>query len=249
MQATIIIPARYGSSRLPGKPLLQFAGSTLLEHTWRAACRTGLPVWIATDDSRIVDEAKRIDACCIMTGECENGTERCADAARKLNLAGPIVNWQGDSPLVPPDWIPALLESLAQTQTHADVVTPVQRCDGAQARQLRQEFALGTPGGTAVAMTENFDALYFSKAPIPAGGPLWLHVGIYAYTRAALARYGRRRGTLEQSERLEQLRFLERGDTIRCVPFGGPPVWEVNHFADLRIVEQMMEDRREALRA
>lgn len=247
MVGTVIIPARWGSVRLPGKPLLQINGRTVLEHTWRAAMETGLPVWIATDDPRIEAEADRLGARWMPTSECENGTERCAEAARRLALDGPVVNWQGDSPLIPPFWVHELLATLELRG--ADVATPVQLCTSEQSALLRREFARQTPGGTTVAMNERFDALYFSKAPVPSGGPLWMHVGLYAYTEEALQQYGRQPGALERSERLEQLRFLERGQTVCCMAVEGFPVWEVNNFADLAIVERMMGERDGVVRS
>lgn len=247
MIGTVIIPARYASVRLAGKPLLRFAGRSLLEHTWLAAAATGLEVWIATDDPRIEAEATRIGARWILTSaECANGTERCAEAARRLDLAGPILNWQGDSPLVPPQWAHQLLASLRSSS--CVVATPVQRCSLEQQARIRRDYARSIAGATTAAMNEDFEALYFSKAPIPSGGPLWLHVGMYAYTAEALAAYGTRAGLLEQSEHLEQLRFLERGLRIQCMPVDGPPIWEVNNFGDLAVVERMMGERDAALR-
>lgn len=246
MGGTIIIPARYASSRLPGKPLLKFAGRSLVEHTWRAACRSGLDVLIATDDERIMDEAARFGARAVMTGQCRNGTERCAAVAERLGLTGPIVNWQGDAPLISPDWPHALLEALRAGNPTA---TPVQLCTAEQARMLRGQFVSGRPGGTTAAMGCDFRALYFSKAPVPHGGAIWLHIGLYAYTADALALYAALRpGLLEQAEGLEQLRFLENGLPIQCLPVTGKPVWEVNRMEDIRIVERMMEERGETLR-
>ena len=247
MRAIVIIPARYGSVRLSGKPLLHFAGRTLIEHTWLAAIGTGLNVWVATDDERIRADCLRFGASVVMTGECSNGTERCAEAAEHLGHIGPVVNWQGDSPLVPASWIPALLEPLGRGD--AWVTTPVQRCSVQQGDLIRTDYLRGDPGATTVAIDDRFDALYFSKAPIPSSGPFWLHVGIYAYAREALAQYGRELGRLEMSEKLEQLRFLERGLNVRCVPVDGPHVWEVNNFHDIRIVERMMEERRAVVRS
>lgn len=248
MTATIIIPARYGSERLRGKPLLHLAGKPLIHHVIHAADKTGLPVYVATDDDRIRDIVGA-EACVIMTGECANGTERCAEAATLLGITGPVVNWQGDSPLIPADWIPPLLAAL--DEDGIGVATPVQRCNGRQARELQMEHAAGMPGGTCAVFDRKGRAIYFSKAPIPSRGPFWLHIGLYAYTGAALASYGRQAdagGPLEQSERLEQLRFLERGIGIQCVPVGGEPVWEVNNPSDLAIVERMLTGDDAAMR-
>lgn len=91
-------------------------------------------------------------------------------------------------------------------------------------------------------------ALYFSKAPIPYRGPLWFHIGIYAYTAEALARYGREPGQLETAEQLEQLRFLERGIPVQAMVVDGPEIWEVNSPDDVRVVEGLMGERDAALR-
>lgn len=243
---TIIIPARYGSTRLPGKMLCALAGKPVIHHTIEAARRTGLPVILATDDERIAEVGKALGVRVAFTGDCANGTERCARAAVAFNVDGPVVNWQGDSPLVPADWIRALLAALEEDD--CGVSTPVQLCTDAQARGLRDDFLRGTPGGTAAVVDSLFRALYFSKAPVPLRGPFYLHVGVYAYSRQALARYGRKPTPLEQSERLEQLRFLERGIGIQCVPVSGDPIWEVNNFADLAIVERLMGARDATVR-
>lgn len=243
MAPVIIIPARYGSSRFPGKPLAEIAGKTLIEHTWRAAARTGLGVVIATDHVGIARTAMKFGADVVTTGEATNGTERCALAAKALKIDGPVINWQGDSPLVPHHWIPSLIAALREG---ADVATPVQRCTPQQSDILRHEFIGGRPGGTLAVLDHEFRALYFSKAPIPYRGPWWLHVGIYAYTAEALRNYGREEGILEKSEQLEQLRFIERGMTIQAIPFDGRPIWEVNNPDDVYRVEELM---RGAMRA
>lgn len=245
MNPIIIIPARWGSSRFPGKPLAEMAGRSLIEHTWRAARRTKLPVYVASDDARIARAVIGFDGACVMTGEARNGTERCAEAAWQLGHTGPVVNWQGDSPLADPAWIAPLLECL--NDPNVAVATPVQPCDAATVETIRRDCLSGRPGATLAALDGSFRALTFSKLPIPLRGPWWLHIGIYAYSAEALAGYGREEGILERSEQLEQLRFLERGETIRCVPVDGPPIWEVNNPDDVYVVERAMEQRRAAV--
>lgn len=244
-EPVIIIPARYGSTRLRGKPLLMIAGTSLIEHVWRAACQTGLRVVVATDDRRILNCVETFGGEVRMTGRCQNGTERCAELAAELGLEGPVVNWQGDSPLVPRDWIEDLLAALEEG---AQVATPVQHCTVGQERELRMEHASGNPGATCAVFNERFEALYFSKSPVPSRGPFWLHVGMYAYRADVLRLYGRESTPLECSERLEQLRFLERGIGMKCVPVPGDPVWEVNNFSDVAIVERMLSGDYAALR-
>lgn len=247
MKATVIIPARWESSRFPGKPLAMINGATLIEHTWRAAMRTGLPVIVATDSVSIAEEVKRFGGRHVITGRANNGTERCAAAALALGLTGTIVNWQGDSPLVPAHWIAMLIDQLAETG--AAVATPVQLCTQEQIARIKGASLAGEPTATMATLTDDFRALYFSKAVIPYRGPFWLHVGVYAYQMADLAAYGRQLGRLETSEQLEQLRFLERGQMITCVPVDGPPIWEVNHPVDVATVGRLLEDHHETVRA
>jgi len=235
----IIIPARIGSSRLAGKMMIDLAGSPLIAWTVRAALKTKLRVVVATDNNQIAEAATDAGAEIIMTGHCNNGTERCAEAARKLGLKGVVVNWQGDSPLVPPEWAVALAKAVNLGQP---VTTPVQLCSTKQTHAMKADFFCRQPGGTFAAFDENFDALYFSKSPIPYGGPHWLHVGMYAYTVEALQEYGTNASTLEKSEKLEQLRWLEKGGRIVCLPMDGKPIWEVNNAADIRIVEGALRE-------
>lgn len=242
-EATVIIPARWGSSRFPGKPLALIAGKPLIEHTWRAAKRTGLDVWVATDDERIAEAIERLGGNAMLTGAANNGTERCAIAARQLALTGPVINWQGDSPLVPPRWIPALLSALSDG---FGVATLVQLCDANQAQRLKRDRLAGVSGATVAVLDQNFKALYFSKTPVPTLGPWWFHIGIYAYGRSALLSYGTEEGILERGESLEQLRFLERGIAIAAVPVDGPHIWEVNHPDDVRVVEGMIDETMRA---
>lgn len=243
----IIIPARYGSSRFPGKPLVPIAGKPLIEHTWRAAKRTGLPVLVATDSSRIFRACERFGADVIETGSCNNGTERCAEAALDVGHTGPVINWQGDSPLTDPRWIPLMLAMLEEQR--AQVVTPIMRPRGEDSDRIRFEGRMGRPGATTAVVDTAFRALYFSKAVIPSRGPLWLHIGLYAYTAEALACYGGEEGDLERTEQLEQLRFVERGCRVLCVPVEPAPLWEVNNPDDVAIVERLMGDRNGAVRA
>jgi len=236
--ATIIIPARYGSTRFPGKPLALLHGKPLIEHVWRAATKTGLPVHVATDNTRIYDTVTTLGGNAVMTEACNNGTERCADAAQLLDIKGTIINWQGDSPLVPAQWIYDLV--LCLEDSAADVATPVQQCTPRQSRDLRMDFIAGQPSGTCAVCDLAFQALYFSKAPVPTRGPWFMHVGVYAYRREALDRYGTEESLLERSEKLEQLRFVEMGLRIQCLLCTGEPIWEVNNPADIAKVEFLM---------
>ena len=237
MTAGIIIPARWASTRFPGKPLARINGKPLIEWTVQAARRTELPVYVATDDARIAEVARWSADGVIMTGDCANGTERCAEAMKLLPY-DVIVNWQGDSPAADPAIIPALI---ARIEDGADVATPVMRSTEIGQRML-DDATNGRVGGTGVVCADT-RALYFSKRPIPYGAApedLFFHVGIYAYSRAALERYGTTTTPLESAEKLEQLRFIESGIAISVVEIQYRPIWEVNNPEDVAIVECLL---------
>jgi len=262
MEALIVIPARYASQRFPGKPLVGLRGATgiakpLIQRAWEAACAIpGTPrVVVATDDARIAGVSESFGAEVVMTSpEARNGTERCAEAHAALGGGFEVVvNLQGDAPLTPPWFVPALLEGLA-SDPDAAMSTPVLRCTGAQRAALVADRAAGRVGGTTAVFGADGRALYFSKEVIPfATGsfdetgptPVFHHVGLYAYRAEALAAYPRLpEGRLERLEGLEQLRFLEAGHPILCVDVdaGGRPFWELNNPGDVSVVESMLAE-------
>lgn len=244
----IIIPARDGSTRFPGKPLAMLRGRDgasrpLIEWVWRAACAAAPPasVVVATDTARIADCVSGLGGQAVMTSaNARNGTERCAEAytllGRKVDV---VLNLQGDSPLVPPAHIAAV--AAAFTDPEVCVATPYVLCDDAMSRTLRDHYAAGRIGGTCVTLREDGCALYFSKAPIPHGAQsLRLHIGLYGYRPQALLDYARSGPTpLELAEGLEQLRYLEAGQQVRMVEVHQPPggIWEVNNPEDVPLVE------------
>ncbi len=257
MRTVILIPARYASSRFPGKPLAPLRGATglsksLIQRSWEAAkAVSGVDaVYVATDDARIADASRAFGAEVVMTAEsCRNGTERCHDALRSLPEAPDlVVNLQGDAPLTPPWFVEALIAAMAAEAT-AQVATPGLRCDGETLAAFRADRAAGRVGGTTVVAGATGDALYFSKEVVPfAPGdfgptdptPVFHHVGLYAYRPPALARYaGWAPGTLEGLEGLEQLRFLENGQPIRLVEVDGRDrvFWELNNPEDTPRIE------------
>jgi 3-deoxy-manno-octulosonate cytidylyltransferase (CMP-KDO synthetase) len=260
MSVLIAIPARYASSRYPGKPLVALKGAggrsqMLIERSWRAAMSvSGVDrVVVATDDDRIRTAAEGFGAEVVMTSEaCANGTERCAEALEALG--GPydiVVNLQGDAPLTPPWFVEGLIEGL-RGAPDAEIATPVLRCDGATLNGFLQDRKAGRVGGTTAVFGAQNQGLYFSKEVIPytnvpydddADTPVFHHVGVYAYRPAALAAYpGWPVGPLEQLEGLEQLRFLENGRQILCVEVEarGRQFWELNNPADVPRIEKMM---------
>ncbi len=262
MSVLLVIPARYGSTRYPGKPLANLTGSggtakPLIERTWLAAQAVeGVDrVVVATDDERIATTSTGFGAEVIITSsECRNGTERCAETMLQLDKTPElIVNLQGDAPLTPPWFIESLLEGMRSTATAA-VATPILRCKGAAVNSLIMDRKAGRVGGTTAVVDHQFFALYFSKEVIPFTGqrfadharsPVFHHVGVYAYRPEALTQYlSWSVGTLEAHEGLEQLRFLENGTRILCVPVDaqGRLFWELNNPADVPKIEAMMAD-------
>ena len=262
MPVLLVIPARYASTRYPGKPLVALRGATgtaqsLIERSWRAAIAVkGVDrVVVATDDDRIRRAAEDFGAEVVMTSEsCRNGTERCAEAHEKLGGGYDIVvNLQGDAPLTPAWFIEGLVAGLS-AHPEAEVATPVLRCDGAALKGLLDDRRAGRVGGTTVVFGANMGALYFSKEVIPftaetyapgAPTPVFHHVGVYAYRPGALAAYPDwQPGTLETLEGLEQLRFLERGRTVLCVEVEsrGRQFWELNNPSDVPRIEAMMAE-------
>lgn len=261
MSVLIVIPARYASTRYPGKPLVALRGAsgeskTLIERSWDAAMAvTGVDrVVVATDDDRIRDAAVGFGAEVIMTSpECENGTVRCAEVSKRIGQRFEIVvNLQGDAPLTPAWFIEDLVAGLREN-TWAQVATPVLRADGRALNGFLDDRRAGRVGGTTAVFGANNRAMYFSKEVIPFVSktyadeeetPVFHHVGVYAYRPEALEAYtGWTSGPLEQLEGLEQLRFLENAESVLCVRVAarGRQFWELNNPEDVPKLEAMMK--------
>lgn len=262
MSVLIAIPARYASTRYPGKPLVPLTGASgasqsLIERSWRAAMAvSGVDrVVVATDDDRIKAAAEAFGAEVVMTSvQCANGTERCAEAHEALGGGYDIVvNLQGDAPLTPAWFVEDLITGL-RAAPEAEIATPVLRCDGATLNGLLDDRKAGRVGGTTAVFGAQNQALYFSKEVIPYTSatyaaendtPVFHHVGVYAYRPAALSAYPSWPvGPLEQLEGLEQLRFLENGRQVLCVEVEarGRQFWELNNPQDVPKLEAMMAD-------
>ncbi|MBF9029354.1 3-deoxy-manno-octulosonate cytidylyltransferase [Rhodobacterales bacterium HKCCE3408] len=266
MTVLCVIPARYASTRYPGKPLVGLRGATgetrsLIERTWAAA--QDVPefdaVCVATDDDRIAEAARAFGADVRMTSsEARNGTERCAEVLAQLDEAPEmIVNLQGDAPLTPPWFLSDLVAGLRAAPDFG-AATPVLRCDGETLAALRADRAAGRVGGTTAVFGADGRALYFSKEVVPytAGGydaaadtPVFHHVGVYAYRPDALSAYtAAGPGPLETNEGLEQLRFLETGTPVLCVEVDarGRRFWELNNPEDVPRIEAMLAEMKMA---
>ena len=260
MKTLIAIPARYASTRYPGKPLVTLRGpdgaKTLIRRSWEAAMSVqGIDrVVVATDDARIADHATAFGAEVVMTSsDARNGTERCAEVAAILPGFDVIVNLQGDAPLTPAWFVEDLVKGLTADPA-ADIATPVLRCDGRAVEGFLADRRAGRVGGTTAVFGAQGRALYFSKEVIPFTGqdyapdaptPVFHHVGVYAYRPAALAAYPAWPiGPLETLEGLEQLRFLEQGRPVLCVQVEsrGRQFWELNNPSDVPVIEAMLEN-------
>ena len=260
MSVLLAIPARYASTRYPGKPLVSLRGpdgdKTLIQRSWEAAkavCGVDRVV-VATDDDRIKTHAEAFGAEVVMTSSaCQNGTERCAEVAAKLPGFEIVVNLQGDAPLTPAWFVEDLIAGL-RVDPQADIATPVLRCDGRAVNSFLADRRAGRVGGTTAVFGAGGRALYFSKEVIPYTGktygdedptPVFHHVGVYAYRPRALRAYPSWPiGPLEVLEGLEQLRFLEQGRAVLCVEVEakGRQFWELNNPEDVPRIEAMMAE-------
>ncbi|MBQ9595275.1 MAG: 3-deoxy-manno-octulosonate cytidylyltransferase [Synergistaceae bacterium] len=206
-----IIPARYASTRFPGKPLADICGKTMIERVYTQAMKAKLlsDVVVATDDARIYDCVKSFGGKVLMTGsELPNGTARCHEAAKLYgDRADSVINIQGDEPLLDPIMIDEVAELLSENYC-------VTLC-----RELTQDFM--NPNIVKVVMNLSGDALYFSRSLIPyernkVNQPVYQHIGIYGYSLSFLNKYAALEPTpLSESESLEQLKILEHGYKIR----------------------------------
>ena len=229
MKVVIIIPARYDSTRFPGKPLTAIAGHSLIKRVWSIAKSvTGDPgVFVATDDPRIVEHVASFGGEAIMTSpRCRNGTERVYEAAVGMESRPDlVVNLQGDAVLTPPWVINALIKAMTADQTCGMGTTAV-KLSWEQCQAALEVVDKGGRPGTMVVADKKGNALYFSSAFIPhlrnrqmMSPPVNRHIGIYAYRFDTLQEYvALEPSPLEKAEALEQLRALENGIAIKVVP-------------------------------
>lgn len=258
MNAVILIPARFQSSRYPGKPLVRLKGAggtakPLIQRSVEAARRVaGISgVYVVTDDERIADACTAFQVGVLLTStECRNGTERCAEALGQLHDPDLVINFQGDALLTPAHFVERLIERMKIDD--ADVATPAIPLRSTEVRILQREEEQGRVGGTTVVTDNSGRALYFSKRLIPhlpSGAldgnvsPVRLHVGVYAYRPRALAAYAQLPPSqLEELEGLEQLRFLAAGIPVSVVDVEPPPfaLRELNNPEDVGPIEEAL---------
>ncbi len=259
MKNVIVIPARYGSTRFPGKPLAPILGKPMvhwvIELAQRAAESVGdTGVIVATDDERIAEAASDYDVTVAMTGtECLNGTHRAFEAVKQLDTTPEvIVNMQGDAPLSPPDFVSKLIETM-HNAPEALVGTVATQLSWQELDALRLQKQDSPASGTTVTMDENGRALWFSKQIIPfmrkedrstAKSPVFRHVGLYAYRMEGLEKFlSWPESTYERLEGLEQLRFMEHGVPLQVAEVdyaGRPSMSGVDTPEDLTRVESLL---------
>lgn len=250
MSFTVIIPARFASSRLPGKPLADIGGKPMIQHVFEKAQQSGASrVIIATDNAQVEATARAFGAEVCMTSEKHNsGTERLAEVVSKLAIADEeiIVNIQGDEPLIPPVIVSQVAENLAKFQVKmASLAVPI-----------KDAQELFNPNAVKVVTDNHGYVLYFSRAPIPydrdhfsqnqetlstiADGYL-RHIGIYAYRAGFIKQYVQWAPTsLENLEKLEQLRVLWYGERIHVALAKEEPAVGVDTPEDLEKVRQIL---------
>ncbi|NAW86061.1 3-deoxy-manno-octulosonate cytidylyltransferase [Photobacterium halotolerans] len=248
MAFTVIIPARYQSSRLPGKPLADIAGKPMIQWVYEQASKAGArQVIVATDDQRIADAVTSFGGeVCLTRADHESGTERLAEVVEKYHLAADeiVVNVQGDEPMIPPSIIRQVADNLARSD--APMATLAVEIDHAD--------EVFNPNAVKVVMDKNGYALYFSRASIPwdrdnfAKRPqeihqnLLRHIGIYAYRAGFINTYiNWEPSALEKIESLEQLRVLWHGEKIHVDVAIEPPPAGVDTPEDLEKVRLLIK--------
>jgi 3-deoxy-manno-octulosonate cytidylyltransferase (CMP-KDO synthetase) len=222
--AAVVIPARWASTRFPGKPLHLLAGKPLVQHVWERCCRAkGIAeVIVATDDMRIAEAAFAFGAEVSLTSpKHRSGTDRCAEVAKRLRGFSHVINVQGDEPLIDPQLVSRLAAALKADRKIAMITA---------AHPFAKGDDVTNPNLVKVVLDRNSDALYFSRSVIPNVERVFnpssrvenprhfRHLGIYGYSTRFLLQFVKwKPGVLEQCEQLEQLRALENGAKIRIV--------------------------------
>lgn len=234
MKFTVVIPARYASSRFPGKPLADIRGKPMIVRVCEQAEKSGAAgVHVATDDRRIANAVRQAGYSALMTRKDHpSGTDRIAEVAGKLKLKDDhiVVNVQGDEPQISPGLIRRVAAALARKK-HASLSTACHR--------IRDATELSNPNVVKVVLDRSGDALYFSRSRIPfpraAGAPCYRHVGIYGFRAGFLRKFSRLKPSpLERTEALEQLRALWHGFRIAVIVETGEPARGIDTPADLR---------------
>jgi 3-deoxy-manno-octulosonate cytidylyltransferase (CMP-KDO synthetase) len=253
MDVAIVIPARFHSRRLPGKPMVGVAGRSLLNRVFgiAKAVQRVSAVYVTTDDERVAAHAATFDAPVILTSaDCPTGTDRVHAALQQAPRAhDAVINLQGDAVLTPP-WVVQALVDAFHAEPSLTMVTAAVHCTWQQLEEIEALKRQSPTSGTLVTMDRSGRALYFSKAIIPylrsKGGdrpPVHRHIGIYGYSRETLAQLcAMPQSPLEIAEQLEQLRALENGIPIRVavVDYRGRTHGSVDTPEDIAFVESVI---------
>jgi 3-deoxy-manno-octulosonate cytidylyltransferase (CMP-KDO synthetase) len=242
-----VVPARYGAQRFPGKPLAMIAGKTLVQRVYEQAAKAKRldKVIVATEDTRILEAVEAFGGDAMLTSpDCATGTDRVAEVARAYDCEW-VLNIQGDEPLMRPEMIDQLVEGM---QSDSKCVM------GTLARKLESAANLDNPNVVKVALAQNGNALYFSRSRVPfvrdarsGDSPEWLklakfykHLGIYAFRRDFLLRFVQLpQSELEKTEKLEQLRALENGFSIKVLVTPHDSIG-VDRPEDVELVEEIL---------
>ncbi|WP_257252928.1 MULTISPECIES: 3-deoxy-manno-octulosonate cytidylyltransferase [unclassified Endozoicomonas] len=250
---TVVIPARFSSSRLPGKPLIDICGKPMIQHVYERACESqATRVIIATDDERIINAVEKFDAeACMTLAGHPSGTDRLQEVTRLYEMGDNevIVNVQGDEPLIPAKVIDQVANNLIKTETAGAATL---------SEPVRNRADLFNPNVVKVVTDREGFALYFSRAPVPwardefaeNGSSLPTvdiyrrHIGIYAYRVSLLNQYVQwEQSPVESVESLEQLRLLWNGHRIHVADAMETPPHGVDTEADLKVIRGLVENR------
>ncbi|MCE7887151.1 MAG: 3-deoxy-manno-octulosonate cytidylyltransferase [Alphaproteobacteria bacterium PRO2] len=239
MKTAIVIPARYGSTRFPGKPLATINGRTMLSLVVDVAKKAGknADVFVATEDQRIADHCAEIGVECVLTsGHCKTGSDRVLEAIKKKKTKYDfVINLQGDAPFTPPQIIADMIAAL-ESNKKIEVVTPVRHLTWPELDKLRESKKTTPLSGTTAVLSDDNRALWFSKSILPivrdekkarglsAESPVYQHIGLYGFRYDILEKFCSWPQTRNEAlEGLEQLRLLENGVTIHTI-FAKEPV-------------------------
>ena len=259
----VVIPARFSSTRFPGKPLAKIAGKTMIQRVYELAQNAishnvHAEVIISTEDLRIKEHANSFGANVIMTSEnCKTGSDRALNASSQLSyIPDVVINLQGDAPLTPPSFISSIISALVNNN-EIDVATPVVKLSWDNLDKLRQRKLVTPFSGTTTIVDKEHNALWFSKQIIPAIrneaelrkqnklSPIFRHIGLYGYQFKALQKFVHlSEGYYEKLEGLEQLRMLEHGLKIQAVEVDYndlPSMSGVDTPEDLKLAEELIK--------
>ncbi len=243
MKTAIIIPARYGSTRFPGKPLVEIAGQTMLSRVVNIAKKVAkqipdITLAVATEDERILKHAEELGVHAVMTSDsCKTGSDRVLEAAKKIGTFDFILGLQGDAPFTPPEALIKMIEAFKENK-NIEVVTPVINLRWEELDNLREQKKTTPFSGTTAIINHDGHALWFSKNILPAirkeetyrahestseFSPVHQHLGLYGYRSDILEKFVTLpEGHYEKLEGLEQLRLLENGISIQTVKLSVP---------------------------